>query len=372
MLQSGSLPDLGERQREILRAVIREYIGSAQPVASATLVRRYRLEVSPATVRNELAVLEELGLLTHPHTSAGRVPTDLGYRYFIESLMPDATLRPEEQVTVSHQFQQAQRDTAEWLRLAASTLARLTAEASIVTPPAAKRASLRHVEAVPINEHRVLLVAVFDGGTVRQQLVELRSPVGVEELRTLSKSLGDQLANAGAARIRAYAIAATGVTAELARGLTSLALEHDATRARDIYYDGIQNIFAQPEFGESDRARELLGLLEDRTRLVALLPRGLGQGEVSVAIGGEHRHEPLRHCSLVFVAYGLARTRPGTKFTGEDERRPDERSEYGGRAGVVGYIGVVGPTRMDYARTIGAVRSVGRLMSELVRVAEGD
>ena len=347
MVSTTALPELGERRREILRAVIREYIGSAQPVASATLVRRYRLEVSPATVRNELAALEELGLLMHPHTSAGRVPTDLGYRYFIESLMPDATLRPEEQVTVSHQFQQAQRDTAEWLRLAASTLARLTAEASIVTPPAAKLAALRHVEAVPINEHRALLVAVFDGGTVRQQLVELRSAAGPDELRRLSKTLSDELAGAGSGRTRAYAAGVSGTAAELARGLTSLVEEHDAARARDVYYDGIQNIFAQPEFGESGRARELLGLLEDRTRLVSLLPQGLGHGEVSVAIGGEHRHEPLRHCSLVF-------------------------GRYGGRAGVVGYIGVVGPTRMDYARTIGAVRYVGRLMSDLVRVVEGD
>src|SRR6266511_5589827 len=113
---SDQLPQLGERQRDLLRAVIREYIATAQPVASAALVRRYRLPVSSATVRNELAALEELGLLTHPHTSAGRVPTDLGYRFFIESLMSGAALQPQEQVTVSHQFQQAHQDSAEWLR----------------------------------------------------------------------------------------------------------------------------------------------------------------------------------------------------------------------------------------------------------------
>jgi heat-inducible transcriptional repressor len=137
-----SLPELADRQREILRAVIREFISTAQPVASGALVRRYALPVSSATVRNELAELEDLGLLTHPHTSAGRVPTDLGYRYFIESLMPDTALQPAEQLTVSHQFQQAQRDSAQWLRLAASTLARLTAEASIVTQPAGRKCAL--------------------------------------------------------------------------------------------------------------------------------------------------------------------------------------------------------------------------------------
>src|SRR3954470_9946455 len=112
-----TLPELAERQRELLRAVIREYISTAEPVASAALVRRYGLDVSSATVRSELAALEDMGLLTHPHTSAGRVPTDLGYRYFIENLMPRPTLLRDEQVTVSHQFQQALSNTAEWMRL---------------------------------------------------------------------------------------------------------------------------------------------------------------------------------------------------------------------------------------------------------------
>src|SRR5256886_15280672 len=168
-----ALPALAERQRDLLRAVIREYIATAEPVASAALVRRDGLDVSSATVRNALAALEELGLLTHPNTSAGRVPPDLGYRYFIESLMPHPSLLPAEQLTVSHQFQQAMSNTAEWLRLAASTLARLTAEAAIVTPPAPPQRPLEHIEAVPINEHRVLLVVVLDGGAARQPLIEL-------------------------------------------------------------------------------------------------------------------------------------------------------------------------------------------------------
>ncbi|MGH2500459.1 MAG: heat-inducible transcriptional repressor HrcA, partial [Candidatus Limnocylindria bacterium] len=166
------LPRLSERQRELLRAAIREYIASAQPVASGALVRRYRLPFSSATVRSELAALEELGLLTHPHTSAGRVPTDLGYRFFIESLMPETGLLAEERVTVSHQFQQAHGDSGEWLRLAASTLARLTAVASVVTSPATARTALRHLEAVPIGERRALLVVVADGGAVRQRLLD--------------------------------------------------------------------------------------------------------------------------------------------------------------------------------------------------------
>src|SRR5439155_135126 len=155
------------------RASARTFALSNHSLNSENIARN-RHALSSATVRNELATLEEFGLLTHPHTSAGRVPTDLGYRYFIESLMPRPSLQPEEQVTVSHQFQQALSNTSEWLRLAASTLARLTTEAAIVTPPAIGRATLRHAEVVPITERRALLVVVFESGAVAQQLLDLR------------------------------------------------------------------------------------------------------------------------------------------------------------------------------------------------------
>ena len=344
--KSDQLPQLGERQRDLLRAVIREYIATAQPVASAALVRKYRLDLSSATVRNELAALEEFGLLMHPHTSAGRVPTDLGYRYFIESLMPRPSLQPEEQVTVSHQFQQALSNTSEWLRLAASTLARLTTEAAIVTPPAVGRATLRHVEVIPISERRALVVVVFEGGAVAQQLLDLRITTTPDQLRSLSARLTEALATRDAASVRSATAGESGVNAEVAAAIARALDEHDAARTHDIYTDGIQNILAQPEFAAGGRMRDMLRLLEDHTRLVDLLPPTLGDDEVHIAIGSEHRLEPLRGCSLVFGRYG-----GGTEY--------------------LGYVGVVGPTRMDYARTIGAVRYVGSLMSDLVRVMEG-
>jgi heat-inducible transcriptional repressor len=339
-------PELDRRARELLSAVIREYIATAEPVSSAQLVRRYHLDVSPATVRNELADLEERGLLTHPHTSAGRVPTDLGYRYFIESLMPMSGLRPEEQVTVSHQFQQALTDTAAWLRVAASSLARLTAEASLVTPPAARRTTLRHLEVVPIHERRVLIVAVLEGGAVRQQVLELGTPTTPEHLHGLSARLTDSLAGGSAATLLGRGASETGADADVVRALARILEEQDAFRARDLYVDGFQNILAQPEFAQGDRGREMLSLFEDHTRLAEILPLDLGAGEVHITIGHEHRQESLRDCSLVV-------------------------GRYGADADVIGFVGVVGPTRMDYARSIGAVRYVGSLMSDLVRVMEG-
>ena len=343
------LPELAARQRELLRAVIREYIATAEPVASAALVRRYALDVSSATVRNELAVLEDLGLLTHPHTSAGRVPTDLGYRFFIENLMPRTGLLPDEQVTVSHQFQQALSNTSEWMRLATSTLARLTAEAAIVTRPAASRVALKHVEAVPISDRRALLVAVLEGGGVRQQLVELREGATTEQLRRISARLTADLAAQDATAVRTEMGSARGaVEQQLVAALAKLLEQDEVAQRTDIYYDGIQNILAQPEFSESGSVRDMLRLLEDHTRLADILPQGLARDEVHVAIGSEHRLEPLRGFSMVFGRYGA--------MDGD----------------VVGYVGVVGPTRMDYARSIGAVRYVGSLMSDLVRVMEGD
>ena len=345
--QPKPLPELADRQRELLRAVIREFIATAEPVASGTLVRRYGLDVSSATVRNELASLEELGLLSHPHTSAGRVPTDLGYRFFIENLMPRTGLLPDEQLTVSHQFQQALTNTAEWMRLATSTLARLTAEAAIVTRPATSHVALKHVEAVPISERRALLVAVLDGGGVRQQLVELREPATPEQLRRLSARLTAELGMKDIAAVRQEMAGPHAATEQqLIAALAKLLEQDEVAQHTDFYYDGIQNILAQPEFAESDSIRDMLRVLEDHTRLAGILPQGLGRGEVHVAIGSEHRLEPLRGFSLVFGRYG-----------GEDD--------------VVGYVGVVGPTRMDYARSIGAVRYVGSLMSDLVRVMEG-
>ncbi len=347
--QPKPLPELADRQRELLRAVIREYIATAEPVASAALVRRYGFGVSSATVRSELAILEDLGLLTHPHTSAGRVPTDLGYRFFIENLMPRTGLLPDEQLTVSHQFQQAMSDSAEWMRLATSTLARLTAEAAIVTRPATAHVALKHVEAVPISERRALLVAVLDGGAVRQQLVELREPVSPEQLRRASARFTAEFAGKDITDVRAAnAETRQGVPEQqLANALARLLEQDEVAQRTDIYYDGIQNILAQPEFAATGSVRDMLRLLEDHTRLADIFPRELGRGEVHVAIGSEHRLEPLRGFSLVFGRYG-----------GEDD--------------VVGYVGVVGPTRMDYARSIGAVRYVGSLMSDLVRVMEGD
>jgi heat-inducible transcriptional repressor len=337
--------DVGERKRRVLRAVVKEYIRTAEPVASETLVRRFALGVSSATVRNDLADLEELGLLGHPHTSAGRVPTDRGYRYFIESLMGEPELRREEQMMVRHQFHQVHRETEEWLRLAASVLARLSRSASIVTVPHAERSRLKHLEVVPIQDRRALLVVVLDGGIVRQQLLEFPAGVELSDAHDLSARLSDQLAGQGADRLRAGMTAETSAGRLVVEAAARILAEQDVSRARQVYYDGFMNLLRQPEFESSEPLRDVLGLLEDRTRLDRILPASIESGVVHVSIGAENALEPLQQFSVVVGGYGTVH-------------------------GLAGYMGILGPTRIDYSRCIGAVRYVGTLMSELMRAVD--
>lgn len=343
MLKRSNEP--GERQRRILRAVIHEYIRTAQPVASETLVRRYRLGVSSATVRNDLAELEEAGLLTHPHTSAGRLPTAEGYRYFIRALMGVATLTPSDQMMVRHQFHQVHLDTAEWMRLAASVLARLSTSASLVTEPHPDQARVKHLEAVPILGQRVLLVVVLDGGAVRQQLLELPAPEVSADLRAESARLSDTVSGRGARRVRELAAAERAHSRVILTAVADVLDEEDQERGRAVHFDGFLNLLRQPEFETSAALREMFAVLEDRMQLAQLLPSALEAGQVRVAIGDEIPLQPLRRFSLVLGRYG---------------------SE--GRSS--GFMGVVGPTRMDYARSIGAVRYVSALMSELLRAVD--
>ncbi len=337
--------ELGERQRRVLRAVVHEYIRTAQPVASEALVRRYRLGVSSATVRNDLAALEEAGLLTHPHTSAGRVPTARGYRYFIGSLMGAAALDPGDQMTVRHQFHQVHLDTTEWMRLAASVLARLSTSASLVTEPHPDQARLKHLEAIPILGPRALLVVVLDGGVVRQQLLELPAPEVSPDLRAVSARISDRVAGMDARAVRAAAAKDQGHARAILEAAAGILEEHDQARAREVYFDGFMNLLGQPEFETSASLREVFTVLEDRTQLARLLPPRLAAGQVSVVIGDEFPLEPLRQFSLVL-------------------------GRYGSDAGTSGFMGVVGPTRMDYARSIGAVSYVAALMSELMRAVD--
>jgi heat-inducible transcriptional repressor len=338
---------LDPRSQSILRAVIEEYVETATPVGSAALVERYGLGVSSATVRNILSDLESAGLLTHPHTSAGRIPTDAGYRYFVESIADSAVLPPVEQLMIRHQFGQVQHASEQWFRLAATILAAANRTAAIVTPAKPRAAHVRRIDLVSISDRLASLIIVFREGAVRQVLVNLSAAAEQEDLTRAAVILdgimaGRSAADAERALARIDASGPIGSLVELVgRRVLAAIRDYDASPIEEVFSDGLLNVMDAPEFDRSDKLRRVFVALENRTYLGDLFDSIAGTGRVQAFIGAENGPEEMRDVALVLASYG------------EPSR-------------AVGVVGVLGPTRMAYRQAIGTVRFVSGLMNELV------
>jgi heat-inducible transcriptional repressor len=341
---------LDPRSESILRAVIEEYVATAIPVASQALVDRYGLGVSSATVRNILADLEDAGLLTHPHTSAGRIPTDAGYRYFVGSIADSSQIPPVEQLMIRHQFGQVQHASEQWFRLAATTLASANRIAGLATPAKPRAAHVRRIDLVSISDRLASLIIVFREGALRQVLVALVEPAEQEALTRVAVILDELMAGRTAADAeRALArIDGDGPIGTLVRRVGERVIaairDYDATVIEEVFSDGLLHVMQAPEFDRSEKLRRVFAVLENRAYLGQLLDRvgGSGAGVVQVFIGAENAPEEMRDVSLVLAPYGEP-----------------------GRA--VGVVGVLGPTRMAYPQAIGTVRFVSTLLNELVQ-----
>jgi heat-inducible transcriptional repressor len=342
---SGSL---NPRAESILRAVIDEYVQTAAPVGSLALVERYGLGVSSATVRNILASLESVGLLTHPHTSAGRIPTDAGYRHYVELILGSSNLPAVEQLMIRHQFGQVQHASEQWFRLAATTLAAANRAAGIATPAKPRAAHVRRIDLVSISERLASLIIVFREGALRQVLVTLTEPVEQGDLTRAAVILDELLAGRTAADgERAISrIDGDGPIQSLVRRVgervVAAVRDYDAAVIEEVFSDGLLHVMEAPEFERSSKLRRVFAALENRAYLGELLDRVAGMNQVQVFIGAENAPEEMREVSLVLAPYGEP-----------------------GRA--VGVVGVLGPTRMAYQQAIGTVRFVSTLMNELVQ-----
>ncbi len=335
---------LTQRQKLILALVVREHIEGAQPVGSRTLVEKYHLNFSPATARNEMLALSEMGYLHQPHTSAGRVPTEAGYRYFVRQLMGQYRLPEETQRTIAHQFYQAGGDVDEWMRLAASVLAQQSQAASMVTPPQPAEARFKHIELIATRGRQVLMVLVLHGGQVRQQMLYLGEPVGQARLSAAADHLNQLCENLKADDILALSARFDALEQDVLRLTVDEMRRASGSIADELYHDGLTNVLSEPEFAEAGAARRALRLFDERPMMENLLNRALSTtavGGVQVLIGGETDWEELRQCSVVLARYGA----PGI---------------------ITGTLGVLGPIRMPYGRTISTVRFVAGLLSDLV------
>jgi heat-inducible transcriptional repressor len=335
------MASLTKRQEKILELVVKQYVESAQPIGSETLRKRGLADVSSATIRNELAVLEDLGYLTHPHTSAGRIPTEKGYRYFVESLMQEFELPPVEQRMIRHQFHQVTLDVDQWMRLAAAVLAHTSRNTALVTAPQSTRCRFKNLQLVSISEQIALLVLVLQDGTVKQQMLALSQSIAQEELMRISNRLSDHFGGLTAEQIKSSTLALTAFEATVVNIVVALMQQIDHRSSHDVYRDGILDILRQPEFAAIERMQTLLEMLEQRTFLEQMLSDWAPERGVQVVIGGESRRDEMTDYSMVLSRYGV----------------PGESS---------GVIGVLGPVRMQYARTIGVVRYVSSLLDDLM------
>jgi heat-inducible transcriptional repressor len=343
------LGPLDLRSQAILRAVIEEYVTTAQPVGSLALVERYGLGVSSATVRNILADLESAGLLTHPHTSAGRVPTDAGYRFSGESIAETVPLPAVEQLMIRHQFGQVEFASEHWFRLAATTLAGLTRSAGLATPAKPRAAHIRRVDLVAVNDRMASLILVLREGAIKQAAVTLDDADTVDQgtlnrvAGLLNERLAERTATDAATRLAQLGSedAIERIAARVGDRIVRILREYDAATVEEVFSDGLLNVMEAPEFAQSDKLRQVFSALENRAYLAELVGNVAGTGRIHVYIGAENTSAEMHDVSLVLAPYG----RPGR---------------------AIGVVGVLGPTRMSYPQAIGTVRFVSGLMNELV------
>jgi len=328
----------------LLLLIIRDYIDAAQPVGSRRLVERFRLDLSSATIRNEMAALTDLGYLRQPHTSAGRVPTEEGYRFFVGRMMYRAELPQSVRKAIVTQFHEARADMDQWMHLAASVLAHRSQGASVVTAPRSVIARFRHIELVSTQGRQVLMVLVLAGGEVSQQVLTLAAAVSQDRLSQTASHINGLFSGLSPDELASAAARADALERDILLLVSADMRRFTDSSAGEIYTDGLTNVLAEPEFAGSDDARHALKILEERSVLRDVLSRTSNEdpaGGLQVLIGGEGEWQELRQCSMILARYGV----PGI---------------------VTGTLGVLGPMRMPYSRTIPMVRFVARLLSGFV------
>jgi heat-inducible transcriptional repressor len=342
---------LSERQKLILGLIVQEYVEHGKPVSSTRLVEDYKLDMSSATVRNEMVVLEEAHYLRKDHDTAGREPTEDAYRFFVRELMQRPELPLSLRHTITHQFYQARFDTAQWMRLAASVLAHQSNAASIVTAPQSERPAFKHLQLISTTGRQVLMILVMVGGKVSQQMLVLGEPVTQERLTQTANLLNSLLAGRLGRELSAASPHELDTLGQEMYRLVADELKRaELAIAGEVYQDGWTNMLAEPGFEEVASARRALRVLEERPRLEDLLTQTVLNtevGGVQVLIGGEGTWEELSDSSLVLARYGVPEL-------------------------ATGVLGVLGPIRMPYGHTISTVNFVAGLLSNLVNETLGN
>jgi heat-inducible transcriptional repressor len=331
---------LSPRSETILKSIVGQYIVRAMPVPSQSVINDYELAVSPATIRNEMAHLEQEGYIIRPHPSAGSIPSDKGYRYYVETLS-DIELPLAEQLLISHLFHQVEREVEEWLSLAATLTAQLVQNVAIVTMPKPANCQFKHVELVALKESLALVVLVLHGARLREQLITFDQVISESELTTIANKLNVAYSGLTRAKISTEKIKLPPTEQQVTDCLLKIMQDEDEQENEQSCLDGLHFTLNQPEFRRGQRGQALMELVDCRNLMRTITPEELGDYGVQVIIGKENKTEAIQDYSVVISKYGLAEE-------------------------AVGIVSVVGPTRMPYGRTISAVSYLSSVLSRLV------
>jgi heat-inducible transcriptional repressor len=328
------------RKQDILKAVVREFTVTAVPVGSQALVSRHFFNLSSATVRNELSELADLGYLVQPHTSAGRIPTDRGYRYFVDFLMDLQTVPSQLETFIQGELRSVPADPQALLERVATTVAAVTQNAAIATLPHGPQARLKHVDLVSLEPTEVLVILLVEGNLIRQQIMSVSRAVEQAELSRLANKLNRDLVgkDRDGLELRLKRLG-RGLEKEIVTRLAQTLELFEQGVETLVLHDGVRNLLRQPEFAEASRLHQVLEVLEETRHLATLLQELVGESEMQIVIGSENQASQLRSCTVVLTTYGPTRR-------------------------IRGVLGVLGPTRMDYGQVVARLQAVARRASE--------
>lgn len=332
---------LDRRKQALLQAIVVRYVEKAEPVGSQFLASYEALGVRSATIRNELSEMTELGYLRQPHTSAGRIPSDLGYRYYVDHLMTWDRLPPSDARALRGAQKFSEGDLEQLLTQTCRVLSSLTRYTSVATPPAAGEPLIRQVNVVQVAPTRVLAVIILDSGQVIHRFTEVPWALSPVEVTRLGNVIDSLLRDVSVSRVGQVTLPAeeAPVDAELIKLVLNLVARGVAGEEGDLFLDGASRMLEQPEFRDSNKVEPLVRFLEERKTAFETLQRLLEDQSLTVSIGHENPHEAMQEVSVVAARYSA-----GTRLHG--------------------WVGVLGPTRMHYAQAVPAVQYAARLLSE--------
>lgn len=341
--------ELSERKMHILKTLIDDYIKTAQPVGSRTISRKHELGLSSATIRNEMADLEEMGYISQPHTSAGRVPSDKGYRYYVDHLMQVQTLKMDEIRQIKDAIELKINEINTLIRRASDIISMVTGYAAIALSPSLTKAVLKSVQVLPIDDRKILLIAVTSGGIVKNHIVRIDVETNQEMLTVLSNYLQEKLNGLIIENINFPHIldirTETGAPAELiANVIDGLVQCMNDIEDSELIMNGITNLLNHPEFSDLLKIKEVFELFNDQSVIKALMNTAMRKQVLNVQIGKENEHEVMRDCSIVTAVYSLGDTE-------------------------LGALGILGPTRMSYSRVLSAMSYIRKIINnEILRI----